>query len=412
MQILLVLSLSYILQQVSSKQLTTTISLSPSDPWKYLTKFSMMPGRGSFKLRAQLVSSRPLDSNQIQLVSNIFMDKSWPQVLLETNCTDKYRGASTHYTLDMPNDGTWSKEISGFLKQKFNPRFWYFTFSSCGIKEKVKIRVEVLLKNSNESEFSAEDMGLEYAHIFILLIYFFFLSKNTFRIVVSYEKNDDVPLSLIILNGSIFTQFGGILFKIVHLWVFWYNGKGVLFIDIVSQALEVISTILVSVLFILIASGWTLKYKGFPEADIYIPISMLIIAINLIIIAIGKISDDAYDKFSDYEGFPGFFIILLRILSWVWFLFLEKELEKFAAVRLRNFLFNFMICVTIYFLSLPFIVVVSWVFEPYSRKLVIFVLNNLVQVVIFIYTQYLLSDKSEFYQISILSKSVLPMGFK
>jgi hypothetical protein len=230
--------------------------------------------------------------------------------------------------------------------------------------------------------------------------------------VVSYEKNDDVPLSLIILNGSIFTQFGGILFKIVHLWVFWYNGKGVLFIDIVSQALEVISTILVSVLFILIASGWTLKYKGFPEADIYIPISMLIIAINLIIIAIGKISDDAYDKFSDYEGFPGFFIILLRILSWVWFLFLEKELEKFAAVRLRNFLFNFMICVTIYFLSLPFIVVVSWVFEPYSRKLVIFVLNNLVQVVIFIYTQYLLSDKSEFYQISILSKSVLPMGFK
>ena len=412
MQILLFLSLSCILHLTSSKQLSTTISLSPSDPWKYITKFSMIPGRGSFKLRAQLVSSRPADSAQIQLLSNIFMDKAWPEVLQEANCSDKYRGASTHHTLDMPNSGAWSKEISGFLKQKFNPRFWYFTFSSCGIKEKVKIRVEILLKNSNESEFSAEDMGLEYAYIFISLVYFFFLSRNSLRIYVSFKKNDDLPLSMAILNGSIFTQFGGILFKIVHLWVFLCDGRGILFIDIISQALEVISIILISVLFILIASGWTLKYQGLPEADIYIPISMLIIAINLIIIAIGKISDDAYDKFSDYEGFPGFFIILLRILSWVWFLVLERELEKFAAVRLRNFLFNFMICVTIYFLSLPFIVVVSWAFEPYSRKLVIFVLNNLVQVVIFIYTQYLLSDKSEFYQISILSKSVLPMGFK
>jgi hypothetical protein len=231
-----------------------------------------------------------------------------------------------------------------------------------------------------------------------------------FRIIVSYEKNDDVPLSMFILNGSILTQFAGILFKIVHLWVFWYNGRGLFFIDIISQALEVISTILISVLFILIASGWTLKYKGFPEADIYIPISMLIIAINLIIVAIGKIGDDAYDKYSDYEGFSGFFIILLRILSWAWFLFLEKQLEKFAAIRLRNFLFNFMICVSFYFLSLPFIVIFSWVFEPWSRKLVIFVLNNLMQIIIFFYTQYLLSEKSEFYQLSTLSKSVLPMG--
>ena len=412
MSILLFLISSSLLPLINSKQLSTTITLSPSEPWKYLTKFSMISGRGSFKLRAQLVAPRPEDSAPVQLVSNIFMDRNWYEVLQESNCTDKYRGASTHYTLDLPSSGAWSREISGFLSQKYKPRFWYFTFSSCQIKDKAKIRVEISLKNSNESEFSAEDMGLEYAHIFILVIYFFFLSRNMLRIVVSVEKNDDVPLSMFILNGSILTQFAGILFKIVHLWVFWYNGKGVLFIDIISQALEVVSSILVSVLFILIASGWTLKYKGFPEADIYIPISMLIIAINLIVIAIGKISDDAYDKYSDYEGLSGFFIILLRILSWVWFLMLEKELEKSAAARLRNFLFNFLICVSCYFLSLPFIVVVSWMFEPWSRKLVIFVLNNLAQVGIFFYTQHLLSEKSEFYQISTLSKSVLPIGGK
>src|SRR5574343_1602294 len=107
---LLFLILFVLIEQISSKQISTTIPLSQSDPWKYVTKFSMISGRGSFKIRAQLVSARGEDFKPIQVVSNIFMDVNWPNVLEEVSCVDKYRGASTHYTLDMPNNGAWSRE--------------------------------------------------------------------------------------------------------------------------------------------------------------------------------------------------------------------------------------------------------------------------------------------------------------
>lgn len=394
---------------VLAKQLTTVITLTENEPWKYLTKFAMISGKGKYEIKAQLANPNSVSSEEIPLKAIIYKDSKWLSSLSEPDCSKKHLSSNYYHNLIIPNNGEWSQEFSGYLSQTDKTLFWYFSISSCNLSQRLKIRVEISLINSNDSEFSAEDMNLEYAYPFILLIYFFFLSRNMLRIVIAYDKNDDVPLSLFILNGSILTQFCGILFKIVHLWVYWYNGKGVIFFDIISQALEVISCIFVSILFILIASGWTLKFKEFPDADIYIPISMLIIAINLVVIAIGKITDDAYDKFTDYEGLPGFFIILLRVMSWVWFLFLEKELEKNANLRLKNFLFSFLICVSAYFLSLPIVVISSWIFEPYSRKLVIFILNNLVQILIFSYTAHLLSEKSEFYHLSDISRSVLPM---
>lgn len=394
---------------VLAKQLTTVITLTENEPWKYLTKFAMIPGKGNYEIKAQLVS--PINSaiEDIPLKAIINKDTKWQDSLSEQDCSKKHITSSYYHNLIVPNNGEWSQLYSGYLSQTDKTLFWYFSISSCSLTQRLKIRIEISLINSNDSEFSAEDMNLEYAYPIILLIYFFFLSRNMLKIVIAYDKNDDVPLSLFILNGSMLTQFCGILFKIVHLWVYWYNGKGVMFFDVISQALEVISCIFVSILFILIASGWTLKFKEFPDADIYIPISMLIIAVNLVVIAIGKITDDAYNKFTDYEGLPGFFIILLRVMSWVWFLFLEKELEKNANLRLKNFLFNFLICVSAYFLSLPLVVLSSWVFEPYSRKIVIFTLNNLVQIFIFSYTSHLLSEKSEFYHLSDFSRSVLPM---
>jgi len=394
---------------VWSKQLSTVITLSEGEPWKYVTKYAMIPGKGKYQVKAQLVVPRDEQAEGLKLVASVYRDSKWLEGLSETECVRKYVSASTHYTFDLSNDGEWTHEFTGYLSQTQGTRFWYLSVSSCGLREKLKVRLEVSLINSNDSEFSAEDMNLEVAYPVILAVYFFFLSRNMLRIVKAYEKNDDVPLSLFILNGSILTQFSGIVFKVVHLWVYWYNGKGVVFFDIISQASEVISCIFVSVLFILIASGWTLKFKEFPDADIYIPISMLIIAINLVVIAIGKLTDDAYDKYTEYEGLPGFFIILLRIMSWAWFLFLERDLEKTANLRLKNFLFGFLICVSVYFLALPITVLFSWVFEPCSRKLVIFVLNNLVQIAIFVYTSHLLSEKSEFYQLSDFSRSVLPM---
>ena len=221
-------------------------------------------------------------------------------------------------------------------------------------------------------------------------------------------KNEDLEANLLILNFAIFSQFGSIFFEVIHLWLYSYNGYGFIAFDLLHQLLEVLSYIIVSILLILIASGWTLKYRDFPDPDIFLPISILIITINLLIVGIGRITDDSYYKYTDYEGVPGFLLVLFRVGSCGWFIYLIKELQNNANTKLLDFLFKFAVAGSGYFLSLPLLIVFSWVLEPYIRKIVIALLINLVQILIFYFLTYLFSEKSAFYKLSTLSKSVLP----
>eukprot|EP00358_Blepharisma_japonicum_P006634 CAMPEP_0202942116 /NCGR_PEP_ID=MMETSP1395-20130829/2285_1 /ASSEMBLY_ACC=CAM_ASM_000871 /TAXON_ID=5961 /ORGANISM="Blepharisma japonicum, Strain Stock R1072" /LENGTH=74 /DNA_ID=CAMNT_0049638013 /DNA_START=710 /DNA_END=931 /DNA_ORIENTATION=+ len=73
---------------------------------------------------------------------------------------------------------------------------------------------------------------------------------------------------------------------------------------------------LITIELIIMANGWTIKYKDFPDPDIYIPISLIVIMFNLLIVGLGRITDDSYYKFSDYEGIPGYLLMIIRIGIW------------------------------------------------------------------------------------------------
>jgi hypothetical protein len=109
------------------------------------------------------------------------------------------------------------------------------------------------------------------------------------------------------------------LFKVIHIWIYSVNGYGIPVFDFFSQAFEVLSQLIVSILFILMASGWSIKYKEWPDADIYIPIVLLVVMLNLMVVGLGRITNDSYYKFSDFEGIPGYIVIAIRLLLWGWF---------------------------------------------------------------------------------------------
>jgi hypothetical protein len=77
-------------------------------------------------------------------------------------------------------------------------------------------------------------------------------------------------------------------------------------------------------MFILMASGWSIKYRDFPDADTYIPIVLLVVLVNLMVVGLGRITNDSYYKFSDYEGVPGYIVVVIRVLLWVWFFYSVK----------------------------------------------------------------------------------------
>ena len=103
----------------------------------------------------------------------------------------------------------------------------------------------------------------------------------------------------------------------------------------------------------MIASGWTIKYKDPPDIDIYAPISLLVAILNVFIIGISRAFDDSHYKYTAYEGVPGFCFVLLRVLLWVWFIYLVKELQKGANENIVKFLYSFVVVVSVYFLIFP-----------------------------------------------------------
>lgn len=397
-----------LLLETYAKFISTTIVITSDEPWKYISKFAMIIGKGKFEVRAQFLSPILKSSEAIPFQTSIYIDKLWPDVLSTVSCTDKENTSGNTRQINLPTNGDWSNKVDGILTQNVKTHFWYLTFSKCDITTKHKIRLEIQFTNSDGSEFSAEDHGMQYVFPVILLIYFSFVFKNLLLLVTKFEKSEEIEPSTLVLSLAIFAQFSAIFFEVIHLWIYVYNGSGFLVFDVFHQSLQVISEIIITVMFILIASGWTLKYKSFPDADIYIPISMLVISINLVIIGLGRLADDSYHKYSDFEGISAFLLVAFRIASWGWFIYLVKDMDRSAGVKLMNFLFEFTILASGYLLSLPFVIVLSWVFEPYWQKIVISLLSNLIQVAVFIFLTHLFSNHSAYYQLSTMSESVLP----
>lgn len=177
---------------------------------------------------------------------------------------------------------------------------------------------------------------------------------------------------------SIAAQFLSIFFKILHIWVYSYNGTGIVVFDFFSQACEVISHLIVSILFILMASGWSIKYREFPDADTYIPIVLLVVLVNLMVVGLGRITNDSYYKFSDFEGIPGYIVVIIRISLWFWFYYSITTTYTDSKGMLNSFIFQFTILVSVYFLSVPGLVLFSWIFSPYIRVKVITIGTNLI----------------------------------
>lgn len=402
---ILLLMLTY----CESKLISTVLNLTPDESWKYVSKFASTIGKSSWTMKAHLMkASDPKSALTQDYFATVYIDSKWDDAISQPSCREKESASKRQQKITIPLNGEWSETIEGTISSNARTHFWYFAISSCDLKERQKLRIEMKFINSDGSEFSAEEKGLEYVYPIVLFIFLAALSGNLWRLVKNFKKTEDLETNLLMLNIAIGCQFLGIFFEVIHIWLYAYNGKGAVVLDVFYQVLEVLSSILITILLIIIASGWTLKFKDFPDADIYVPIALFVVVLNLMIVGLGRITEDSYYKNSDYESIPGYFLVLMRVILWVWFIWLIKDLQKTATVKLNNFLFKFSIMASMYFLALPAVLLVSWLFEAYVRNLVVVILVNIIQILVFLFLTHLFSEKSTFYKISTMSESVLP----
>ncbi|CAG9314587.1 unnamed protein product [Blepharisma stoltei] len=398
-----------LLNIVAAKLVSNTIYFSEEHPWKYLTKFAVDTGITHWQLKAKFAKPENKESaDKVAAVFSIYIDDQLEEILSLQDCKMKAELGRRRQRIFIPRNGDWA-EISGSFPQRKTPHIWYFSLSDCeGATYGEKLKVELHITDDSGSEFSLEDYGLIYLYPVVLLAFLLVLSKNLMRLIENFKATDDIQPAVLILNISIGCEFIGIISEIIHLWIYSNNGRGFFIFEFFYQALDTISALLITVLFIIMASGWTLKYKDFPEPDLAIPIIVTIIMLHLVIIGVGSITEDSYYHFSDYDGITGALLIFVRVALWAWFVYYIKSLYESVRGGMIAFVLNFSIIVSAYFLSLPILVVISWIFKTYLRNKIVTIGGCVIQIAVSSFLTHLFSKKSHYYKISTLSDSVLP----
>ena len=76
-------------------------------------------------------------------------------------------------------------------------------------------------------------------------------------------------------------------------------------LDVLSKIVSGLSEVAMSLLLILLATGWTLSYQSLDIDDgleIYLPMTALIVMVQIIVAALTFVDVDASHKYHDFAG--------------------------------------------------------------------------------------------------------------
>jgi hypothetical protein len=118
------------------------------------------------------------------------------------------------------------------------------------------------------------------------IISLFFLGSLTGLLTHSYYKfyNREARWLAphpIVLYGLL-TQMLGIFLQCIHLYGYSYDGTGYIILDVLSKVSQGFSEVTMTLLLILLASGWKLKYQEIDfdeQLEVYLPLGALVLMV-------------------------------------------------------------------------------------------------------------------------------------
>jgi len=396
-----------------AKTVTPTLNIGKDTDWRYMTKFHFSVGTGSFAFKAKV--SKPLEPNNPTMLFKlaVYLHDPWVSIIDQTSCHAKLSEASLVQDVSIPGNGEWSDVFTGMLTQSTSDRVWYFALADCDRvssteKKRTRLRVDLQILNSDGSQFSLEDESQVKDHLILASMIIIVFLSNFWGFIQKWKSGESIETVQVMLILSILTSCMAELLKVAHVYVYSLDGSGLLVLDFFAESFEVLSSIILTVIFILISSGWLLQYHEFPEPETYIPVAVLIFIVNVLIVGIGRISDDDWYKVTDYQGLPGFMIVFIRIAMWAWFYYNVGNVLTVRKHSEKLFVSKFTLYVSAYFWSLVVVIFLSWGVAPLSRQRFVVFCMWLVQLSGISMTSALFNKKSQFYRISALSASELP----
>ena len=399
-----------------------------------LGSFAVTPGGSRLKVR--FTSPTPYDMES-SLRLRMYRDTEWPEFSRRQLCTEKVQLAKQSAPLNFREvNGKWqadvSMEIHNILaesddpqrerKLSDNPRnhYWYFVIDDCSLEQYFRdnriplIHYELTVTNFQldphtkrrhryrVTHLSGDDEPLVRGHLFTMCLSFLVCLRLFINIVRRLrDKHHSIHAAVLwVMAAAALDSFTSFL-ELLHLAMYHQNGVGFYFVDCLAAHCEAITDVLLILLLLSIAAGWTLpssvvtvvttnanpvqkilaglahpitSQHQHPGGSMAKYLAGTILALHLILAQWGRVYNDDFESYHDLEHGPGRILMWTRVaLGLLFAAAIQQTSTKFTG-SLSKFYTVFALTGFFWFQSLPILTwLCHWVVPYHVRKPTVFV---------------------------------------
>ncbi|CDW87269.1 integral membrane protein gpr180 [Stylonychia lemnae] len=425
-KISILFSVNLLLSHLNSKFTSCYLNENSESRWKFCTKMAFgkdSQGKMSYQgtvLDDDIKSTDIKEENYVNLLA--YKEGVWEQkisgFMRNLDCNELQSYAYLTYQVKLEKDQPFPVENFKDLFIRDIPQVWFFAIADCDKRafigeDEIDFKVDLMIMN-NETHFSEERQGMTLFYISAFLVFALVLGANVYKYVTDlFQYNrPDTPILLLMMSATL--QIAHIFFQLIHQTVYSYNGIGIFLLDILSTLQLIISQIIMAFLFLLLSFGWTITKNNvaMEELDLIIPISCFVIIMHVIVGGLIFIDNEEHHKFHDYSGIQGFMLCFMRILLFMGFIYgLYQTRKEIKDQRKLEYMRQLLLSGSLYFLSLPFFLLLCNLLSPYNQQLFFVFSTFFTQLLSFILLLYQFGTKrSKYHQASYQSDTVLPQS--
>lgn len=172
-------------------------------------------------------------------------------------------------------------------------------------------------------------------------------------------------------------EMGALIFRSVDLTFYAHSGEEatkfrwsrLLTLQLFGWIMDIGSQLGLALLVLLVSKGWTITSNEIRGRKTLFCFIFTMIVATCALYGWAAVDWDPASTYYIYESVPGTLVILLRLLMFLWFLRSLLETYRLESMKERKLLYKIVaVLYSLWFLSLPLIVVSAYLIEPWYRS--------------------------------------------
>eukprot|EP01071_Lankesteria_metandrocarpae_P008812 Lankesteria_metandrocarpae@DN5059_c0_g1_i1.p1 len=329
--------------------------------------------------------------------------------------------------------------VSGELSQWIRPHVWYFVLADCedqivtGLSNATAIPVETFKRRVNEKQRRVQKLGVQYSllvkqpdgshlsyemicsSVFNLFGLAAFATLFMFLMVKEVRQLKKTGMGfhplLIMVNAAFVLQIIGLSFSLLHLYLYSALGRNFVVAEAVSEVLLLLARTVMTFFTIFVALGFGLNVAKRVPTEALLAVSAFVLCLKLSIVTLDKMAVDERLRFHSLDGWSSVMLCVVHVALWILFVVSAVYTSKISSALSSFLRGRFFLAASMFLLSFPFLSLVTAGFAPYLRQRVFLVGSLGVQLVSLYWLGWLMiSEKGDFFRVSQLSRSLLPVS--